>query len=369
VIRIALLLLVALAGCSGSPPQAAGNQLAFVANSQDNTVSAIDLGRLKTAATIPVAQEPVALAVTDRVWVVCKRAGLVQVLDPSTLGVVGAIQTGREPFSIITAGARAWVPNRGSRSITVLDLRLARASGTISLDAAPGPLEVSPDVAPDVAPDRRLLAVSLPGRKEVVLIDTERNSTVGRVALPAAPSALQFRADGKQLFVALPELGQIAVLDSEHLHLVVRIQVGRGVGFFAPKPDGGEIYSLDTGANGVSIVTAYNDEVSLTMPAGVQPWHGLVDPTGSMLFVANNGSNNVSMMDIDNRKTLAAVPAGNGPVKLALSPDGSYLLAANSHSNDVTVIRTAARALLTVIPVGRGPADIVTMIAPDAKRK
>jgi YVTN family beta-propeller protein len=88
-----------------------------------------------------------------------------------------------------------------------------------------------------------------------------------------------------------------------------------------------------------------------------------------MLFVANNGSNNVSMMDIDNRKTLAAVPAGNGPVKLALSPDGSYLLAANSHSNDVTVIRTAARALLTVIPVGRGPADIVTMIAPDAKRK
>src|SRR5580693_6986245 len=63
--------LIALTACSHPPTVT--DSLAFVANSQDNSVSLIDLSNMKLTATIPVAPEPVALAPSlNRVWVLSK---------------------------------------------------------------------------------------------------------------------------------------------------------------------------------------------------------------------------------------------------------------------------------------------------------
>jgi len=132
------LLLALLTGCAHLPPASTAGTLAFVANSQDNSVSVIDLERMKLSATLSVAQEPVALAsVRDRIWVLSRGAGTLQAIDVSSLKVTATVRTGREPFAMVLSedGSRAWIANRSGRSITVVDLRTARAAGTINLDA------------------------------------------------------------------------------------------------------------------------------------------------------------------------------------------------------------------------------------------
>ena len=86
-------------GAANAPDIAISDKDRFYTSDQfSNTVSVIDLSRMKITATVAVGQEPIALAATSKVWVVCKSAGLVQGLDPVSLKIAGGIRTGREPL-------------------------------------------------------------------------------------------------------------------------------------------------------------------------------------------------------------------------------------------------------------------------------
>ena len=87
----------------------------------------------------------------------------------------------RSAIALSRDGARAWVPNHGSdATYRCWTLKARRVLATIALDASPALLDVS-------ALDGRSLAVALPARHEVALIDAGRGVISGRVALPSAP--------------------------------------------------------------------------------------------------------------------------------------------------------------------------------------
>ena len=69
-------LLFSCADCTGRAAIASPREYAVVSNSQDSSLSVIDLSRLKVVATIPTGKEPVALAThASDVYVVNRAAG------------------------------------------------------------------------------------------------------------------------------------------------------------------------------------------------------------------------------------------------------------------------------------------------------
>src|SRR5271170_2558577 len=99
---------------------------AYVANTADGTISAIDLVKLAPIATIPVGADPSGLRAhptRDEIWGVSSAAGVAWVLDTHTNSIVARIPTGADPFALDFSpdGKRAYVAASGANAIVAID--------------------------------------------------------------------------------------------------------------------------------------------------------------------------------------------------------------------------------------------------------
>jgi len=371
-------------------------EFAYVTNGNSNTVSVLDLVRLRSDRTLRVGENPTGIAAnpkSNEVYAVNTRSGTVTVIDAATNTIAATIGVHRQPYSISidAAGGRAYVANSGSNSISVLDLDRRREIAAIGAGEQPGLARVSPDMRSVVVSNLGSGSVSVYSAASYVSPNTGRRDTpeapqgdargtsgpplTFRKAFPGCPGAtdIAILPDSSKAFIACSGGHQVMVLalaadpDSWQArqdpaattdHLLTMLDVGRTPVHIALKPDGGEVFVSNFGSDSISEIDTWNNQVLGTYMIGSKPVHGIVTSDNSSLWVADFGSDLVSIYSIDDGRLAGTVHTGSAPDALAFSADEHLLLAADSRSGDVAIIRTQGKqgaALSTILPAGSSP--------------
>jgi len=396
--------LLALTGCSrgGFPEYPDGyREFAYVANSEGNTVTVLDLVYLRPDRTLSVGNTPIALAENpkrDEVYVVNSQpgqsAGSVSVIDTTKNTVVATIPVHRNPsyISVDSTGQRAFVANTGSNTVSVLDLAARKVIGTVATGEKPTMALISPDgrtlvVTNHASASISLYAANIPALTAagaVAATPKPRPPLTLRATFAGCPGAADavILPDSSKTFVACSLAHQVmavwlaaapdswsakqdASLTSDHQ--LALLDVGENPTNLTLKPDGGEAFASNRDSDSISEILTQTDEVGSTYAIGNHPAHGVVSGDNSALWVSNVGGEAISLYSIADGKFLSSIRTGISPDALAFSDPEQMLLVADTRSGDVAVIRTSSKlgpALFTILPAGGSPAAIVVKAMP-----
>jgi YVTN family beta-propeller protein len=364
--------LMALAGCRGQDfPDYPRDyrEYAYVTNSGSNSVTVLDLIRLRQDRVLAVGRNPAGIAGNPprkEVYAVNSGSDSVSVIDAVQGEVVATIPVHHRPYFIDVSpdGARAYVANSGSNDVSIIDLAHRRVLATVGVGESPGLARISGD--------GRTVVVSNRQSGSVTLIDAGSDRV--RAIFPGCPGATDVRIlpDSSKAFIACSAGRQIMVLGlarsnglpSERAdRMLCLLDVGRAPVSLALKPDGGEIFSVNFDTNSISEIETATSEVASSYPIGLHPSQGLVSADNSLLWVSDFSGAAVSIYSIDDGKLIGTVRVGEGPDAMAMTREGHLLLVLDSVSSDAALIRTRhssteSPSLFTLLPTGSHPSGV-----------
>lgn len=239
-------------------------RLAFSVNTNDHSVSVVDLEAGTSVDHIPVGMFPLDLAAHpdgERLYVTDQR---VSIIDIATRRVVGGINVGAGPAGIVIGkdGSRAYVANFRSNSVSVLDLDAARVVDTIAVGEQPFALALSPD-------ESRLYVANTVS--ETLSVVTLSNRAVTTVALNGFPSDLAVHPDGSSIYVnrAFP-IGDVAVIEAttDSVRTAIPVDLGAELSGMAASVDGSTLFVVDFILGNLFFVDTRREELSHFEPIG-----------------------------------------------------------------------------------------------------
>lgn len=324
----ALLLSAALAGA------ASADQIAYVANQGDGTVTPIDLTTGTTATPLSVGSAPAALALTPDGGTLLVANSGDDTVTPVTLtnGATGItltagtpIAAGSRPEAIaVTAdGMTAYVADDGSDTVTPITLEGVDVAGT-PLIVASGPNAIA------LTPNGELAYVTSDSGWVTPII----TSTNGISQTPPA------------------------------------IRVSSNPDSIAISPDGTMGYVTDATGGTITRFEIPSDKVEPPINVGAAPDAIAITPDGSTAWVADNIG---SLADPEYALTEISLPSGTVGSSIALpsqasaitiSPDGGTAYVTESSSDQVLPVNLAAGTVGTPITVGSDPSGIALTPTP-----
>ena len=155
---------------------------AYVDNTADGTVSAIDLVSLAPVATIPVGARPTGIRAhpsLPEIWGLSSAGGYAWVLDTATNRIVAHIPVGAAPYALDFSpdGSRAYVSASGENGIVAIDTTTRQV-------VARGHAGRRPWIA-RVSPSGRLLVVSNRDEGTVSVLDAKSLDSLGSIPVAA----------------------------------------------------------------------------------------------------------------------------------------------------------------------------------------
>jgi YVTN family beta-propeller protein len=176
----------------------------------------------------------------------------------------------QDGFLNYPAGFRefAYVANRASNSVTVLDLVYMRVDRTLSVGVAP--------VAVASNPQRDEVYVVNRGAGSVSVIDVRDNHVRSTIAVHREPSAIAIDPSGRRAFVSNFGSNLVSVLDLDDGRELAAVASGEHPDGLALSPDGRTLVVANQGSGTVSI---YNAAV-LAAPHANAEQAKLVSPAG-----------------------------------------------------------------------------------------
>lgn len=342
-----------------SPP---GPYLAFVVNSQSATLAAVDLARLRLAASLPVApgSERVLVRPQSRdLWVVSNSGGVTVVEFPA-LRTVATPRLGRaiEDFAFSPDGRQAYFLDPAQEEIVYLDCDSGKELVRQRLGVPLSGLVLTPD--------GKTLVAAAASSHRLYFVSVESRKNLGSVEVGKSPGHMAVLPDSSKVFVADTEEGKISAADIATARLLSNLEIKSRAGALVVKPDGGEIFALNTEGAIMTIIDAFHVNVEQTFPTGRDPAAGVFRRNSSVVYIANAGDGSVMALDVQTRTLLASTRVGTEPRALALTPDERFLVVADSAASSLAVLRAdpasltgEKSALVTTIPVGSRPVDVV----------
>ncbi len=226
-----------------------------------------------------------------------KLGGKLVVLS-SDLKEEGSVVVGHTPNDVVVKGNTAYVANRFSNTVSVIDLASMTETKEIAVSREPMALALAGDklyVACHLPEDN---AVADKVSPRVSVIDTKKNEVTTSIALcngAANVKDIVASPDGKTLYLS---------------HSIARYT------YPTTQLDGGWIYT-----NGISVVDAATNKLSYTfllddveLGAG-NPWGLAINAKGTDLYVAISGSDELMNVDLTNlNKLVSRVGASGGLV-------------------------------------------------------
>lgn len=204
----------------------------------------------------------------DEVWTSQMTSpGSVLVLDATTLETRQEVPVGDGPAEVTFAegGARAFVANGASGSVTVIDAKEKTVLKTIPVGKNPvGAWQGSNGVA----------YVDNESDKTITAIDTASLEVVETYTLGFTPGMVAL-AEGGVIWVTDSDAGRVALFDSTAGNLVAEIPAGAGAHAIAFSGDGKVGYVTNQAGGTVTVIDVAARTVITTIPVGEKP-NGLV---------------------------------------------------------------------------------------------
>ena len=277
--------------------------------------------------------------------------------------VLGSVPVGRTPgyAAVSPDGRLAYVTNRDSRVVTIVDTATGRVSATI-------PVPQGPPRFLALAPDGRTAYLSIYDDRDTVnlvaVLDTVDHRIVRTLPVDKRPFALALSPDGRTLWVPSHDTATIDVVDLASGAVVKRVPV-------APNPHwvafgGGRAYVADHETDLVTVLDQATASVLSTIHVGASPHSVVVSPDGRQVSVVNYDADTVSVIDPLTDRVRATIPVGHNPQEIVYAPDGRHAYTADVGGGTVSVIDTVREVVTSTVRVGHSPTSVAVL--PDGSR-
>ena len=253
---------------------------------------------------------------------------------------------------IATPLNRAYIPNIGSDTISVIDTTVDGIVDTISMPSAANMNSVI------LSPDASTLYVSS-FNNTIYIIDTASNSITDTIPLASAPKYLTLSPDGNTLYCRMgSELGIIDIATKA----VTTVTNGGVLHGLVLNNSGSTLYTVWGAGN--NVLTA----IPTTAPHTPQALIILTDTSDNLAFLHGN-DNRVYVSDVGgkdiqvvnlltNTKLVGDIAVGTAPRRMTPTRDGSLLYVMNGSSNTISVIDTTTNAVVSTINTNAAPTAV-----------
>ena len=302
------LMLITLAAALALPAAAQADGAVLVMNSNDATLSVIDLATGAELRRIPVLREPhhVALTPDGRELLVGDTVGNeLIVLDPTSFEI--------------------------RRRIPVAD-----------------PYQIG------FSPDAKYLVVNGLARAQVDIYEAGTYRLVKRFPLAAMPSHMAFSPDGSTVYVSLQSTGRLAAIDLRGLTVLWNQPVGRDPA--GVMVQNGRVLVANMGADDVAVVDPASGRVERRIITGKGAHQLFRSPDRKLIYVNNRVAGTTVALDATSLAVLRSYKLPGGPDDIEFAPDGRLWLTLR-FANKVAVLDPASGAVQS-IAVGRSPHGI-----------
>jgi YVTN family beta-propeller protein len=292
-----------------------------------------------------------------------------------------------------------FVANRGSRSVTAVDLSTFRVRKQIPVDAPPsamlaGPASEKPKVyalAPNAGAvyeiDVASLTVSRKAwggsqavamrlapqgdalwalyREPAALVQIPLGSfrPSRRISLPAPPDGFDLSGDGRAAIVSRKGRS-ISIVSLSHGVIERAIASADEPSLVQFRSDSQLLMAACPPDRNLAIYDVATGKTVVRLPLPLAPRHFCVTPDGGQLFVTGDGMDAVVIVFPYSTEIDQTVLAGHAPGAMAVTETSEpYLLVANPESGSVTALDVDTRMLVAVVQVGQTPGAI--LLTPD----
>lgn len=248
----------------------------------------------------------------------------------------------------------------------------------------------TPSLAPASLADD-LVYVPMGSADEVLIIDSAKDTVIGRIGGTEEAHGLAGTPDGKFLVVGsyteeerkaakMPPkpkgmsenthaahhpkksaaaamvlsgpISDVSVIDIAGRSVIRKIPVQGAVHHMGMTPDGRYAITTNPGINAINIIDMSKFMHLKTLPTGPSPNYAVSSKDGKTIYVSNSGNNTISEVDTTNWFVRRNILVGASPEHLVLSPDGKTLYTNNSGDGTVTVISTAGGSVVKTYKIG-----------------
>jgi gliding motility-associated-like protein len=326
----------------GLPANGAGNIASFKAINNN--------GATPIVATITVTPESLTYA-----YIANSNQNTVSVVNTVTNTVVSTINVGSYPLGVATASnGLVYVSNYKDGTISVINTNTNTVRSTFIAGSGPFGIVVSPN-------GKFLYAANALGNN-VTVINTANGSSVAVIPVGTQPVGIAITADGSQLFVSNSKSNSITVINTATNQVVATINVGGDPEGMEISPDGGVLYEANSNANTVDIISTSNYAIEASITVGSNPFGVAVSPDGSKIYVTNSVSNTVSVISTVSNTVTATINVGQVPYGIATNPDGSMIYVANQGSNTASIIDAQANTVISTLQTQLAPSSLGNFI-------
>ncbi len=300
------------------------------------------------AHTVNPELSPVVVDIPLRVYVPNSDAASVSVIDPTTMRVVDRFNVGVRPHHVTPSWdlTELYVNNTEGNSLTVIDPRTGRPTRTIPI-TDPYNLYFTPDGSKAIVVAERYQRLDFYSAEDWTFLKS--------VSIPwPGVDHGDFSTDGRFFFASTEFSGQVVKVDTETMTLVGRGSVGSLPIDVKMSPDGTVLYVANQGRHGVSLVDPETMAEIGFIRTGIGA-HGLnVSRDTATLFVSNRMEGTISVIDFATRAVRQTWWVGGSPDMIQVSADGSQLWVSNRFHGSVSVINTTNGRVIATIPTGAG---------------
>ena len=291
---------------------------------------------------------PAVAGVPLRVYVPNSDAASVSVIDPATMRVVDRFNVGVRPHHVTPSWdlTKLYVNNTEGNTLTEIDPVSGRPTRNIPI-TDPYNLYFTPDGTKAIVVAERYQRLDFYNPSDWSFI-----KSVG-IPWPGVDHA-DFSADGRYFFASTEFSGQVVKVDIEAMTVVGRANVGSLPIDVKMAPDGTVLYVANQGRHGVSLVDPETMSEIGFLRTGLGA-HGLnISRDAATLFVSNRMEGTISVIDFATRSVRQTWRVGGSPDMIQVSADGSQLWTSNRFHGSVSVIDTASGRVIATIATGAG---------------
>lgn len=290
VVAVAIMMLGRYAGSDGTPSSA---------STSDDTPGTTAAAPSVTA-TVAVGAGPEQVALTDdAVWVVNSEDATVSRIDLTTDEVVATIAVGTSPFGLAATEGAVWVGNSEAGTVSRIDPATDDVVATITLRSFPG----------GIAADEDDVWVAGFDDGSVTRIDATTNRVAGIIDVGSPLNGIALTEDA--VWVASPSAGTVTRIDRATEQVAATIDLGIDVQPNGVTASADAVWVSGFANDSVTRIDPATDDVVATVEVGNQV-NG-VATTGTKVWVANQADGTLSEIDVATNEVVATVDVGDTP--------------------------------------------------------
>jgi len=301
------------------------------------------------AATVPLPSMPGAVAVdpeTHKIYVATPDDNAIQVLDPDTRTIVGAISSATHPVQLQIDPARHRLysanyaePNGEGGSIELIDLSTEQVSATVPVGDRPM-LAVDTDTNVAYSISNKDFGLSVIDPEQATVTSTAEVQHAERSGL----SAMAIDPANHALYVSDVVQHTVSSVDPNTGSSTQLAEVGEQPVALSVDPATHLLYSLDLGVGqgAVSVVDPAAQTKVASIPVGYNPSAIAIDSAAHFGYVANSDGT-MSVLDLAARSLVSNVTTGRGSVAVAVDPLSHRVYVSNVAETTLSVIEPSGR--------------------------